>query len=426
MFKSLSTRVLIALVLGLAAGAWAHSTGDATIEGGARVVEAFGGLWLNALRMTVIPLVFSLLVVGIADVADAMATGRLAARAVMLFAVLILFAAIYGIAMTLGALELFPVDPTAAAALIGGAQGSGPTLAPTEAPSFSSWLLSLVPSNPVKSAAEDAVLPLVTFAVFFGFAATRLPSTLKDPLVLFFKAVGETVIVIVDWVLKAGPIGVFALSLGVGLNAGLNAAGALLHYVLVVSIITAISTPIAFLFGVIGGKLSPAKFAAAATPVWAIAFSTQSSIASLPAMLEASRRSLGIPDRVVDLVLPLAVAVFRFTSPIANLAVCFFIAHLYGIHPTLLQMATGVFVAFAVSVGSVGLPGQVSFVASVAPICLALGLPIELLGIFLAVEVVPDIFRTLGNVTGDLAATVILNRGERATAPTPSAEAQNA
>jgi Na+/H+-dicarboxylate symporter len=107
-------------------------------------------------------------------------------------------------------------------------------------------------------------------------------------------------------------------------------------------------------------------------------------------------------------VLPLAVAVFRYTSPLGNLAVCFFVAALYGLHPGLLQIAAAVFVAFAVSVGSVGLPGQVSFLASVAPICLALGLPVEVLGILVAVEVVPDIFRTVGNVTADLAVTTVL------------------
>ena len=119
-----------------------------------------------------------------------------------------------------------------------------------------------------------------------------------------------------------------------------------------------------------------------------------------------------MPARVTGVVLPLAVAVFRLTSPVANLAVAYFVAHIYGVEPTPLQLAGGVFVAVAVSIGSVGLPGQISFFASMAPICLAIGAPIELLPILLAVEVIPDIFRTVGNVTGDLAATVVLNRGE--------------
>jgi len=127
-------------------------------------------------------------------------------------------------------------------------------------------------------------------------------------------------------------------------------------------------------------------------------------------MLEAALRGLRIPAHIAEVTLPLAVAVFRFTSPTANLAVCFFVAHLYGYDPSPLQMAGAVVVAYGVSVGSVGLPGQVSFIASVAPICMALGVPFELLGILLAVEVIPDIFRTLGNVTGDVATTSILAR----------------
>jgi Na+/H+-dicarboxylate symporter len=156
-------------------------------------------------------------------------------------------------------------------------------------------------------------------------------------------------------------------------------------------------------------------------PVQVVAASTQSSLATLPAMLECARGTLGVPQRVAGLVLPLAVAVFRYTSPIGNLAVCFFIAALYGFEPTLLQMATAVLVAFAVSVAAVGLPGQVSFITSVAPICLALGLPVELIGVLIAVEMVPDVFRTIGNVTGDLAVTTLAHRHDPDATPDQAA-----
>jgi proton glutamate symport protein len=250
------------------------------------------------------------------------------------------------------------------------------------------------------------------FAVFFGFATTQLAPDLRDRIVGFFRAVTEAMVVIVHWVLLAGPIGVFALALGVGARAGLGAAGTLAQYVLIVSAVTLGITIIAWLLAVTWGKQPVGRFTAASAPVWAIAASTQSSLASLPAMLEAALRGLGIPARIADVTLPLAVAVFRFTSPVANLAVCFFVAHLYGLEPSWLQIGTAIVVAYAVSIAAVGLPGQVSFIASIAPICLALGVPTELLGILIAVEVIPDIFRTLGNVTGDLAATSILARNE--------------
>lgn len=408
MLKSLSARVLIALLLGLGLGAWLQANGSAQLIAAANVVEAFGALWLNALRMTVVPLIFAILVTGIASVADAASTGRLAVRALMIFTVLIFAAAIYATVAVEGVLTIWPVDKGAATTFIAGV--SAPDLASLKPPGLADWIKSLAPSNAVKAAADDAVLPLVVFAVFFGFAATRLETNLREPFVTFFRAVGETMIVIVHWVLLAGPIGVFALSLGVGLRAGFGAAGVLAQYVTIVSVVTIGIIFVAWALAVLVARVPLAKFARAMAPVTAVAFSTQSSLASLPAMLESARGELGIPARITDLVLPLAVAVFRFTSPVANLAVAYFITHLYGVEPSLPQMITAIVVSFAVSVAAVGLPGQVSFIVSMAPICVALGAPLEILGILIAVEVVPDIFRTIGNVAGDVMAAALVER----------------
>ncbi|MGD9965999.1 MAG: dicarboxylate/amino acid:cation symporter [Hyphomonadaceae bacterium] len=403
--KAISIFVLLALVAGLAAGALIRGYAP-QLTGAAEIATAFGGLWLNALRMTVVPLVVSLLVTGIASVADTAKTGGLVLRAVLLFTLLLFFAATYSVLVTNGWLELWPLDRAAADAFIAGIGDEAVTI--SEPPTFASWLQGLAPYNPVKAAAEDGVLALVVFSVFFGFAVTQLQQAMREQIVGFFRAVSEAMIIIVHWVLLAGPFGVFALALGVGLQAGLSAAGTLAQYVIIVTGVTAGSTAIAWLIAVTWGRQPISRFTSAATPVWAIAASTQSSLASLPAMLEAALRGLKLPPRVADVVLPLAVAVFRFTSPVANLAVCFFVAHLYDIEPTLIQIAGAVVVAYAVSIAAVGLPGQISFIASIAPICLALGVPTEVLGILIAVEVIPDIWRTLGNVTGDLAATSIL------------------
>lgn len=405
-----SLLVLIALVAGIVIGALVRAEAPALTDG-AELVEAFGGLWLNMLRMTVVPLVVSLLITGIASVADAAKTGGLVARAVLLFSFLILVAATYGIVATEWTLDLWPVDRNTAEAFIASVGGEAVRI--DEPPSFVAWLQGLAPANPVAAAAADNILQLVVFALFFAFATTQLPEALRAQIVGLFRAVSEAMIVVVRWVLLAAPIGVFSLALGVGLRAGFGAAETLVQYVTIVSAITLGSTLIAWLLAVTWGGQPIGRFTASAAPVWAIAASTQSSLASLPAMLDASLRGLRIPPHVADVALPLAVAVFRFTSPAANLAVCFFIAHLYGLEPSLLQIVGAGVVAFGVSVGSVGLPGQISFIASIAPICLALGVPFELLGILLAVEIVPDIFRTLGNVTADLATTSILARTRR-------------
>lgn len=407
---SLSVQVLLALALGLAVGMGAQRWG---LPGGAAtadLIQSIGQLWLNALRMTIVPLVFSLLVTGVASIADATRAGRIALKAVGWFAGLIIFAVIYSVAVSYGLLSLWPVDEAGAKLLLAaapaGAEGLG-----AGAP-FGEFLKTIAPSNPIRAAAEDAILGIVVFAVFFGFAATRLPARLRVPLTTFFEAVGETMIIIVRWVLVAAPIGVFALSLGVGLTAGASAAGVLLHYVIVISLacigIGLLFYPLVMIFG----RVSLGRFARAAAPAQVVAFSTQSSLASLPVMVERAVDALGVKRATAGLVLPLAVAVFRITSPVANLGVALYCAHLFGIQPTSGQLIAAMLTAALISVGTVGLPGQVSFFASIAPICIAMGVPLEMLPLLLAVEVIPDIFRTLGNVTADLAVTRIVQGGD--------------
>ncbi|MBY9066764.1 dicarboxylate/amino acid:cation symporter [Hyphomonas sp. WL0036] len=408
--KSLSARVLAALALGLIGGALIAG-GSPAPEWLLKTAQAIGSVWLGCLQMTVIPLVFSLLVVGVAAVSDAMSAGRLAARAVGWFTALLIGATILTFIGVEAALAALPVNPESARALIAGATG-GEVAAP-QTIDFAAWVTSLIPSNPLAAAASNAILPLVIFALFFAFAVTRLPDQQRVLLVSFFDAVADAMIVIVKWVLWAAPVGVFALALTLGLRGGLGSTGALFHYVVLVSAaciaVVLICYPLAAIFAGVG----PLRFARAVSEAQVVAFSTQSSIGTLPVMVESARRNLDVPEHVAGLVLPLSVAVFRLTSPVANLAVALFICHVSGITPTPGQMLAAGLVAFAVSISSVGLPGQVSFFVSVVPICFAMGAPIELLPLLLAVEVIPDIFRTVGNVTADLAVTAILKRGDK-------------
>ena len=412
MLKWLSIITVLALASGVAAGAVVGASGDVGLIGFTTEVKYIGALWLNLLRMTVVPLVFSLLVVGIASVADAASTGKLAARSLMVFGVLLASAAVFACVGFPAVLALWPVDQTAASAFIAGA-GEAP-VTPASPPTIGAWLAALAPGNPIQAAAEGAILPLVVFALFFGFAATRLPATQRDPMVAVLRAISETMIVIVRWVLYAAPIGVFALALGVGLTAGIGIVGLIFQYIVIVSVLTAAIVPMAFLFAIVWGRAGIARFTNATVPVLAVAISSRSSLASLPLMVERSRDAMGVSERVANIVLPLAVAVFRMTSPVANLGVVFFCAAVFGVNLTPDKIVIGGFVAIAISIGSVGLPGEISFVASVAPICMAMGVPIELLGILVAVESVPDIFRTVGNVSGDMAATVIAAKREPA------------
>ena len=421
MLKWLSVITLLALAAGVAVGAWGAASGDPNILGMLTQVGHVGDLWLNLLRMTVIPLVFSLLVTGVASVADAASSGRVAARAIFVFGVLLVSATTFACVVFPLMLSVAPVDPTAAASFI--ARAGGQTVQAVAPPTLGEWLAALAPGNAVAAAAEGAILPLVVFALFFGFAATQLPAAQRAPMVAFFRAVADTMIIIVRWVLLAAPLGVFALALGVGLTAGVGIVGLILHYIVLVSAVTAAIVPIAFLFAFIWGRANPARFINATAPVLAVAISSRSSLASLPLMVERARDAMGTPERVANLVLPMAVAVFRMTSPVANLGVVFFCASVFGVELSPGAIIVGGLVAIAISIGSVGLPGEISFIASVAPICMAMGVPIELLGLLVAVEAVPDIFRTVGNVSGDMAATQIVARSQPATSPPEPAAA---
>lgn len=407
LFTSLSLWVVVALVLGLAVGALSQGSG---VERVVTAIEPLGGVWLNALRITVIPLVFAMLVTGIVSIADAASTGRLAAKALLVFTIMLVGATVYAIVAGLGLLNLWPIDPEAGRALLGGipADTAATVGEAARTDGLQAFLNSLAPSNLIKAAAEDGVLGVVVFAIAFGFAATRLESRLRQPLSAFFEATAEAMVVIVHWVLLAAPFGVFALALGVGLRAGVGAAGVLGHYIAIVCL-SQIGVIILVYVGVLlFGRIGLRRFAGAVAPAQVVAFSTQSSLASLPVMVERARDTLGVSSASAGLVLPLAVAVFRLTSPVANLAVCLYVAQLYGVHLSLGALIAGGLTAIAVSVASVGLPGQVSFFAAIGPICLAMGLPIGVLPLLLAVEVVPDIFRTIGNVTADLGATRIV------------------
>ncbi|WP_029417399.1 dicarboxylate/amino acid:cation symporter [Brevundimonas bacteroides] len=423
LFTSLSLWVLLALAGGLAAGAGAQAYGIPGGTGAVGLIDALGQLWLNALRMTIIPLVFSLLVTGIASIADAAATGRLALKAVGVFAVLLIGATIYAFAASIGLHEIWPIAEGAARALIAGTpEGAAAEVAANiGGGGIGAFLTSLAPANPIRAAADDAILAIVVFAIAFGFATTQLEARLRQPVAVFFEGVAQTMIVIVQWVLAVAPFGVFALAFGVGLRAGIGAAGVLGHYIALVCLALIGLILLTYVVAVIWGRISLARFARGAAPAQVVAFSTQSSLACLPVMVERSVSHLGVSTATAGLVLPLAVAVFRITSTVANLAVVIYVARLTGTEISFATMLAGGLAALAISVGTVGLPGQVSFFASIAPICLAMGVPIEVLPLLLAVEVVPDIFRTIGNVTADMAAARIVEGRDAAADPEAAA-----
>ena len=396
-----TVRILLALVAGLMVGAALAE--HPAIEKIIAVADPVGGLWLDALRMTIVPLVFSLLVVGVSSAAGTAAAGGTAARALGLFAVLLTASALFSALALSGVLAAWPA-PQAAVAGLREAAGHSSQKVP-DFPTMGAWLRAFIPTNPIEAAAETNMAPLVVFALLFGLALTRIRAELRRGLTDVFQGVTDTMLVLVQWVLVVAPIGVFALALIVGAKAGFGAAGALGHYVLMLSGVCIAVGLLSYLLALAAGVSLPA-FARAAAPAQAVAFSTQSSIASLPAMI-AGARQLGALESSIGVVLPLAVSLFRITSPAANLGVAIYCAHVFGVPLNAALLAAGIGVAAVISLASVGLPGQITFFTTTGPICLIMGVPLELLPILLAVETIPDIFRTVGNVTADMAVTCL-------------------
>jgi Na+/H+-dicarboxylate symporter len=407
---SFATRVVLGLVAGLAMGAVLASVDNPTLSRIAPALEPIGALWLNGLRMTIIPLVMSMLITGIASAAETAATGRIAARSLILFLILLTVSATLGAIFTPLALAWVPVDPAAAEAFRTGASHN--VAAIPQLPGARELLVNVIPANPFKAASDGEMLPLVIFALFFGFAASRIATELRTPLLGFFRAVMETMFVIIQWILWLAPVGVFVLALNVGARGGVSAAGALAHYLILMCTIGLLVTLLVYPLVVVFGRVSLARFAKAMAPAQAVAISTQSSLASLPAMLEGAQKQLGLPERVTSITLPLAVSLFRLTSPPVNISIVIFMAHVYGVPLDFGRLAMGVLLAVVTNFSVVGLPSQLTLFNTTVPISLAMGVPLELLPLLLAVEVIPDIFRTLGNVTADVAATAIVARAK--------------
>ncbi|MFN9967930.1 MAG: dicarboxylate/amino acid:cation symporter [Lysobacteraceae bacterium] len=408
-------KVFLGLLAGALLGMLLATVAPAAGEQAAAIARPIGMLWLNALQMTIVPLVASLLVLGIAQASDAAASGRIARRTLGWILALATASALFTAAFAPFVLSFFDRSPE----LVTARQAAGgPPAAPTG--SVATSIAALVPTNAIAAAAQGAIVPLVVFTLCFGFALTRVAPERRAPVLALAQGIADTMVVIVHGVLKLGPIGVFALILPVTVEAGHRVLGALGVYVLMLVATYSALTAMLYLVGTAAGGERLRRFASAILPAQVVAASTQSSLASLPAMLEVSARGFGYPERIGALVLPLAVALFRITSPAQYLGVLSFVAWAYGIDVPPATLATCIALAVVISLGSVGLPGQASFMGTNLPIIQAAGLPIAPLPLLLAVDLIPDVFATVGNVSAQLTVASRVARAEHATTGRPA------
>lgn len=411
---SLTTKVLIALAAGLALG-MAISVADVpALTRLVPIIEPVGTLWINAIRMTVIPLVVGSIILGVTSAPDPRTIGRIGSRALVLFVILLVGGAVFSAVVSVPLFRLIPLAPEAVEALRASAasasQAAGESV--KRIPTFAQWVVDLVPTNPVRAAADGAMLPLIVFSVVFGLAVTRIGGEGREVLERFFRGVAEAALTLVRWVLVAAPLGVFALAVPLAARLGLSAAGALAGYIIVTSVVCAVfALVVLYPLGAVGGRVPLGDFARGLLPAQAVAFSARSSLAALPAMMESARTRLGLPEQIASFFLPLAASTFRVGGAVGITSGVLFIARLYGVELGVSQLATVVLTVVLTTFSVPGIPAGSIIV--MVPVLMAAGVPVEGMGVLLGVDTIPDMFRTTANVTGDMAAATVLGRGEK-------------
>ena len=402
-----SRRVLLALIAAILLGIIIAASQNAVLIRAADTIAPIGTLWVNAIRMTVIPLVVSLLIIGIASVSDIKSIGRLGGRTLVTFLLLLIGVAAVVIPV---ALAIFALLPAHGALQLppGAVEAANEISAEGQRQTFSTWLVSLLPANPVAAAASGAMMPLILFTLLLALAIACSPEASRQTLTRFFRALSDAMLVLVRWVILAAPLGVFALVLPLAVHAGATLAGAIGFYVVAYSIASIGVTLLLYPVVAIAGRIPLRRFARAALPPQLIAFSSSSSIAALPALVETAENNLKLPERVTGFVLPLAVSMFKIAGPVSWTIGALFVAWFYGVPLHSGAAATiafaAVFLAFAVP----GIP-RGAFIM-LTPLFLAIGLPAKGIGILIAVDAIPDVFATVLNTTGHLTAAALVAR----------------
>ena len=405
--KSPAIRALIGLTLGLLVGGgivWLDSPAGREF---ATVVEPLGTIWVNALRMTVVPLVVSLLISTLASGSGAAMFGRLGRRAILIFLAMLVSIAIFGLATAVPLYSLLDVDPAAAASLRATAAANMPANLAT--PGFASWFSNLVPANIMGAASDGAMLPLIIFAVLFGLALARVDAEYREPLAGFFRSIASAMLAIVQWVLRLAPIGAFALAVTVATHLGNQTAHVILFYILSHSGLLLVVLALIYVIVPVITRTPIRRFAKAMLPAQVIVVTTRSSLAALPAMLDKSESVLEVPTTVSGFALPLGVSLMRANTGLSWVVCALFLGKLYGIPLGFGQIVGLAAISIVMSFSVPGIPSGGLLIAT--PYFMAVGLPPQGIGILIALDAIPDIFKTLINVTCHVSATLILARG---------------
>ena len=394
-------RVVIGLILGLIIGSAIGAQQGPIALRVVSIVEPIGQLWVGAIRMTVVPLVISLLFVGVAGNDATERFGRIGAVTIVTFIALLIFAAIVALLLApplMGDMKL-SADAIASLRASAGAGAAKTSEQAARVPGFATWVTSLIPANVVKAAADGAMLPVIAFTLLFGLAARSIEASLRSSLLHFFGAVASAMTTVVDWIIWAAPVGIFSLVMVAASRAGIVLAGAMAYYVIAISALLALFALLMYPIAAMVGRVPLGWFTRAAVPPQAVALSSSSSLASLPALVE-SARSLGLPPSVTGFVLPLSVSTFKVATPITWMMGILFLARLYGVELSTAALVSVSATAAALSLTLPGVPQGALLLLT--PVLSSYGIPAEGIGLLLAADTIPDLMGTMTNVTGDL------------------------
>ena len=403
---SLTTRVLLGLVAGFVVGLALAGSSSPAVSMLLAVMAPAGTIFINLIRMTVIPLVASMLVASVGSLASSGALGRAGARAAIVAVVMLGVTAVATVLIATPVFARMQIDQSAAMALRGPVTATATYAAAP--PAIAQWFIDLVSPNGVKAAADGAMLPVIVFSVLFGVALAGVSAERRDAVLRVTQGIADAMQRLVSGILELAPFGVFALAVPLASKLGLAAAGAVVAYIVLVVLLTvAAAAVLLYPVGIIAGSMSPHAFVSFCAPAQAVAFASRSSLAALPAMVESGERA-NLPPIVARFILPLAASVFRIGAAVAMPVGVLFLARLYGATLSPAQLASVVFTVILSSFAVPGVPGG-SIIAMV-PVLAAVNLPIDGIGILLAVDTIPDMFRTTANVTGSLTLAAVVRQ----------------
>lgn len=404
---SLTLRVAVGLVAGLLLGFAISASHSPWLNRIPAVFDPIGMVFVNAIRVAVIPLIVSGLIIGVAASGDARKVSRLGGRSLALILVMLSLAAVFAGAVAFPVFGRLHIDKNVVARL--NESASVHQTAQASPPSVAQWLSELVPTNIFKAAADGALLPLIVVSLAFGLALTQIEQQRSATILQFFHGIADAFLVFVSYVVKLAPIGVFALAVPLAARMGTAAAGVLAFYIVILSAVNvAFTLLVLYPSAVLFGRLPLSRFAKAAAPAQAVTFASRSSLAALPAVYEGARDMLALPENIYNFFLPLAASTFHVGGAIVQVIGVLFLARLYGIVLNPLQLATVTVAAIVTSLTVPGVPG--GGVIVMAPVLASVNVPAEGIGILLAVDTIPDMFRTTANVTAWLCVVSMLSR----------------